>query len=332
MNNRDNRTIELLDECIRLIRRGGTDALADMVKRRPALRRLADTALRLNQVALRSVPLDAERIWQKISSTSGEKPSESRKQAGIFQIGSFKIAFSRPMLAIITIIVVIGMLNSTAVAAQNSIPGETLYPVKRTVEKIQLTLATNEVSKTEVQIKHAENRLKEAKAIVEQNAEPDSKTIETTIGELVDATAKVAKQSESNKDLLKKVVELTDKQEIVLTEIGEKVTGQAKQAVTDAKDAATITKSSAEKTLSDLEDTDPANNATTTPEQIPAKTNATSTPPLDKPRTQAPTSTTDTLEKLGEPATTTVEILPPMEYEESTTSAQSEQMQIVELK
>lgn len=63
----------------------------------------------------------------------------------------------------------IAAIFSTSFAASRSLPGEMLFPVKRTAEKIQLQFAETDVEKATIQVGITKKRIAEAKQIFGQN-------------------------------------------------------------------------------------------------------------------------------------------------------------------
>jgi|Deesub1362A_J573_1020465.scaffolds.fasta_scaffold04225_5 hypothetical protein len=61
------------------------------------------------------------------------------------------------------------ILVGTATASLKSLPDSPLYPLKRVIEKAELILARNKVTKEKVILKQAQERLKEAKIIESKN-------------------------------------------------------------------------------------------------------------------------------------------------------------------
>lgn len=264
-------------------------------------------ALALN-VPTREAGLDQIRIWSRVATGIGQTESADASAAQIKLRTAFSLPFPKMVFAGVLSIAVLWLVNSTAVAASNSLPGQTLYPVKRTVEKIQLTLTVDSVKKTEVRIKHAENRLVEAKTIIDNHSSTDEKIIEQTLNELKDATAQVGDESGGNTGLLKKVVELADKQEAVLSDIESKVSGEAKLVAGKALDTAAETKTSAEKDLAELEGIAPHTEGNADAKENPDT--ASSTPATkDKPGSGLPTTTDEAVQTLGAPQATGTEII-----------------------
>ncbi|MBI4054000.1 MAG: hypothetical protein HY397_01565 [Candidatus Doudnabacteria bacterium] len=337
---RDEKTEILFEQCLTLLRLGRS--VAECIKIYPQAKKIADELAiisRLSSLPKRTSALDSQVVWKKIARkiSLSASAANGRQIFGHAQIPILQFAFPKGLFGLVTIVTLAGLLNSTAVAAQNSLPGQTLYPVKRTVERIELTLAVDEVKKTEVKIKHAEKRLTEAQGIVEQlPPEKEEQVIGKTIGELKNTTEEVAKRvasrSTDNKELLEKVVKLTDKQEAVLTDLGNQVSDDAKQAVTEALDTALETKSAAVKSLAELADGTKNGEAASDGQTPDATANGTSTSPILEPQTAdpqtTPTSTTNRLKKLGDPNATSTEIITPL-FPQAT---QTTTLDIIELK
>ena len=83
------------------------------------------------------------------------------------QLNIKKETFSMKLITIATILSLLLGGGITAVAAQVSLPGDLLYPVKTLVEDIELGLATDPETEFEVGFKHANKRFDEIQATIE---------------------------------------------------------------------------------------------------------------------------------------------------------------------
>ncbi len=82
-----------------------------------------------------------------------------------FQMGKrFSTAVALAVLALI-VIVVFGQVGTVAAATQDSLPGDTLYPVKLVVENLQLAVTFDPVNKAELHLGFAEVRVRELTAL-----------------------------------------------------------------------------------------------------------------------------------------------------------------------
>jgi hypothetical protein len=82
------------------------------------------------------------------------------------QIFVKKETFPMKILTITTILALLFGGGISAVAAQDSLPGDLLYPVKTLVEDIELGLATKPETQFQIALKHANYRFEEINALV----------------------------------------------------------------------------------------------------------------------------------------------------------------------
>ncbi|MCL5436092.1 MAG: DUF5667 domain-containing protein [Patescibacteria group bacterium] len=325
---------DILDEYLALLHKEGSfSAIKNQLPQSRALAEQLSVADLAWHIPTNKPVLDQTAVWnrvaQQIKTNSPQPQAAPLASPASRLLSGFSLHIPKTAFAGIMAVMMLWMVNSAAVAASNSLPGQTLYPVKRTVERIQLTLTLDDVKKTEIRIKHAETRLNEAKTIVDTSSSTNEKIIEQALNDLKSATTQVADESSDNTDLLQKVVELTDKQENLLPAIQDKVTGDAKKIADEALSTAKETKTTAEKNLEELKNQDIQSDdtATTTPDSL---EHPSSTPSQIKGGGEDATSTDDTIWKLGSPSETSTGIeIPPTEQldnEETTTP------QILELK
>jgi hypothetical protein len=76
--------------------------------------------------------------------------------------------------------------GSTAYAAQSSLPGDKLYPVKTTVENFQLAVTPGAVSKANLHMKLVQRRIDEAAQQLKQNRNVDAQALQTVEKQLDD--------------------------------------------------------------------------------------------------------------------------------------------------
>lgn len=83
----------------------------------------------------------------------------------------------RAILVSLIVVLIPGGGFTTVKAALGSLPGDLLYPVKITTEKIQVALVSDGDAKTELRVEFAERRLQEAEDIInnEENGEKEEK-------------------------------------------------------------------------------------------------------------------------------------------------------------
>ncbi len=91
-----------------------------------------------------------------------------------------KFVFATLVIFIAMFVLVFGGVSATAYAAQFSLPGDALYPVKTSLEQTQLGLSLNAARQAELQLEFAQRRLDEVAALIEEGRFND---IETATGE-----------------------------------------------------------------------------------------------------------------------------------------------------
>lgn len=338
---------EILDKYIKELRHG--ESVDRILERQPKNSTLADnlkTASLLTSLRTKPANADSKTVWSKIQAGIKENLTQEAT-AHVFHL--FRFALSRATVAIVTILVAVGLVNATAVTAQSSVPGETLYPIKKTVERIQLAFTVDETKKTEVRLKHAETRLIEVQVVAQQteegqqNNETKTAVVKAAIGELAETTEKIGQGPEvkNNKELLEKVVEFADKQSLALTDIAESVPEAAEEAA-KAKDKAATAKSEAQESLARLSSESKTNNGSensstttndilTSPTSTSEQVRGTSTP-TTLPKTSS--STDEKVKKYGETdnGTSTELFIPEARFETQTGGTETTTIDVIILK
>ena len=92
------------------------------------------------------------------------------------------------LLAILLVIIFMGTGVSAAFASSDSLPGDVLYPIKTSVENIQLLLSFDEVKQAQLQIDFAQRRIGEMKALALQGRYEDIRTAVDGYQSLLNAT------------------------------------------------------------------------------------------------------------------------------------------------
>ena len=147
------------------------------------------------------------------------------------------------MTKAIVAVLIVTMGSGTAFAAQSSIPGEVLWPIKRSIEKAELTITFNPIKETEVHIKHINKRLVEIDKILKTSQ--DNKTVKSE---------KIAKKEKSIKQVvshLEKDIAAVDtslkivkeeKEPLEIVELAKKVTKVTKDADIALKENVKVSK------------------------------------------------------------------------------------------
>jgi len=122
------------------------------------------------------------------------------------------IIMPQKLASAILIIFILG-IGTIAVASQNSLPGETLYPVKILSEEMRSSLALTPESKARVQSDFVTRRVAEVKAIMDQN-DVNPEILNTALANLQkntdDATAIIDKESQKGVNVAKLAKDIND--------------------------------------------------------------------------------------------------------------------------
>lgn len=147
-----------------------------------------------------------------------------------------------PSLAkMIAIFLIISLGSGVALAAQAAVPGEMLWPMKRSMEQAELSLTFSQIKETEIHLKHVNNRLGEIDKILQDNTlvSVHSASKEKAIKQVVRHLEKDVTGADSSLKIVKEenkpseVVELVQKVRAVTKEVQTNI--KEKQAVVSDK-------------------------------------------------------------------------------------------------
>ncbi|MCD4761002.1 DUF5667 domain-containing protein [bacterium] len=197
--------------------------------------------------------LKTDRKWEK--TTKYELLSEISSQNRLMQaqkltnaekldmsMMSFINRMAPSLNKVVASFLILMMSSGLGFAAQASVPGQALWPIKRSIEKAHLTLAFNPVKETEVHIDHVKKRLNEIDKILDKENGTLEKTakkqaaIKQAIIHLekdmtsADTSLKVVKEEKKEKPL--EVVELAKK----LTDTVKETTGILEGQAVESED------------------------------------------------------------------------------------------------
>ena len=149
---------EALEDCLQALEAGAD--IGSVLRRYPQmadeLRPILEASLQAQSLAMPSVPEDAMRRGRArvLQHVAEMRPSARRSRRSLF---------SFPRLAASLALALIFILSGTGLvrASNGALPGDNLYPVKRTWEDMRLLLAFNPVGREELEDKFEQERLQE---------------------------------------------------------------------------------------------------------------------------------------------------------------------------
>lgn len=129
---------------------------------------------------------------------------------------------------LVAMFLVLSLGSGVSLAAKASVPGEMLWPVKRSLEKAEVTLTLSPVKETEIHIKHINNRLNEIDKILNEEKTQDTDKKEKALKQ---ATKHLEKDAVAADTSLKVAKEEKSAVEVIV--LAEKVTNMAKETASN---------------------------------------------------------------------------------------------------
>lgn len=156
---------DALDDCVAALLAGADlEAVLDMYPDlADQLRPLLETSEQLVDLTGADVPVGTlhRSRTRLLQHAHNLKTAEPQSRHGGFWIGLPRFAFA----LLLALFVFLGS-SALVVASAQTIPGDALYPVKRTLEKINLTLPISREKHIELEAKYQERRLEEVKGLL----------------------------------------------------------------------------------------------------------------------------------------------------------------------
>lgn len=153
------------------------------------------------------------------------KDEESKKEPSLvlplFNFNLFKIFKPSFAIALAIVILITSLATVSAIsAAQNSLPGDFLYPVKTAFEKTQLTFTPGEANKTKLSIKFATQRMDEFTQLVDkpEKKKDMEKTVKEFTAQLVNVQEGIDKLKQKNAEKAAEVAKIVKNQTPVYEE------------------------------------------------------------------------------------------------------------------
>lgn len=228
----------LLDESLE---RGRKGEKSEPSAEERALEPLLELASRIQEIS--TPPTEAfvgdleKRLVEKARALqrAGRRSLWDRYLTPIFSSGR-----ARRWAAVLAVILALVLASAgTAIAAQSSIPGEPLYPVKRVTERLGLLVVRDPPGKTHLRLEFARRRTEEIEALDSRGEEVEESILVELATETEETLEEIEVAPEGNREtLFEKMVDLTERQQEVLERVrGRVVSEQAKFALERALEA-----------------------------------------------------------------------------------------------
>ncbi|MFH1405135.1 MAG: DUF5667 domain-containing protein [Patescibacteria group bacterium] len=202
-----------------------------------------------------------DRCWSKICDELGFEKSTQNKTYALkdysdYIFHSFSAVVMRPVaLAASVLLVVFGGWVTTVSASFNTVPGDTLYPVKMVTERVQLSLATTTQRRAKLHVEFAGRRLNEMTKLQEQgqNGKKVNQVVASFKSEMALANETLTQLNEHNTQMATEIAVVLDQKSdeyaAVLDGANNESNRDVQELLSDAHQAAKDSESHAVNTL-----------------------------------------------------------------------------------
>ena len=239
---------DILSQCIEEIKSGNA-SLADCLERYPAVCRELEPLLRIAlniQEPPGIRPSDAFRIRARVNLMEFIHANQATKEArkSVSQAGVRHAWYARPLRMVAIILAVVLAIStlgtSAAYASQGSLPGDVLYPVKLGTEQVQRLLTTDDVSRVNLELGFADNRLEEMEEVIHKNPEEIPVAV-TGYEKNLNLTIAVAEQTKNEgvqTNLQERIALAISNHLSMMDELEDGVPDEVEEAISNTKDIA----------------------------------------------------------------------------------------------
>jgi hypothetical protein len=157
-----------------------------------------------------------------LSAVAAKKEKEGRRRLPLWSWQR------RWAVALAVVLALVMMGGGTVAASTNSLPGELLYPVKTTTERVQAFFTFGKEAKANLYMRFAERRIVEIEALAERERNIPESVLSVMNAETDQAIALANQNGSFNKETIVRLVRLTTAQKMVLTRMGERASLEVK--------------------------------------------------------------------------------------------------------
>jgi hypothetical protein len=211
---------DILDACLDRITQKG-DSIEQCLESYPEqageLEPLLRAALSVKDVSSIEPRTEFQRIAKArlLSAVAAKKDKEGRRRLPLL---SWQRRWA-VALAVVLALVIMG--GGTVAASTNSLPGDVLYPVKTTTERVQAFFTFGKEAKANLYMRFAERRIVEIEALAER-ARNIPESVLSVMNAETDRVIALANQNGSfNKETIARLIRLTTDQKMMLARMGE---------------------------------------------------------------------------------------------------------------
>lgn len=211
---------DILDACLDRITRKG-DSIEQCLESYPEqageLEPLLRAALSVKDVSSIEPRTEFQRMAKArlLSAVAAKKEKEGRRRLPLWSWQQ------RWAVALAVVLALVMMGGGTVAASTNSLPGDVLYPVKTTTERVQAFFTFGKEAKANLYMRFAERRIVEIEALAERARNIPESVLSVMNAETDRAIALANQNGSFNKETIARLIRLTTAQKMMLARMGE---------------------------------------------------------------------------------------------------------------
>lgn len=224
---------DILDACIdRIVLKGDTveKCLESYPEQAAQLEPVLRAALDVLEATSKSPRYEFERAARTRLLSALETKVPERKKWRL----SFRDWQRRWVVAMTVILVILVVGGGTITASANSLPGDVLYPVKTTTEKVQAFFTFGEGARTSLHIRLAERRLREMELLTDRQRIVPESLLQSLHSETDMAIDMLVRNETAERRLVSRVVSMSLAQKLALARIVETAPPEIKWRLIEA--------------------------------------------------------------------------------------------------
>ena len=211
---------DILDACLDRITQKG-DSIEQCLESYPEqageLEPLLRAALSAKDVSSIEPRTEFQRMAKArlLSAVAAKKEKEGRRRLPLWSWQQ------RWAVALAVVLALVMMGGGTVAASTNSLPGDVLYSVKTTTERVQAFFTFGKESKANLYMRFAERRIVEIEALAERERNIPESVLSVMSAETDRAIALANQNGSFNKETIARLIRLTTAQKMMLARMGE---------------------------------------------------------------------------------------------------------------
>lgn len=211
---------DILDACLDRITQKG-DSIEQCLESYPEqageLEPLLRAALSVKDVSSIEPRTEFQRMAKArlLSAVAAKKEKEGRRRLPLWSWQQ------RWAVALAVVLALVMMGGGTVAASTNSLPGDVLYPVKTTTERVQAFFTFGKEAKANLYMRFAERRIVEIEALAERARNIPESVLSVMNAETDRAIALANQNGSFNKETIARLIRLTTDQKMMLARMGE---------------------------------------------------------------------------------------------------------------